>query len=978
MPQLPTGSITLLFTDIEGSTRLLHQLGNRYAVVLRECRRLLRAAFQQANGVEVDTQGDSFFVVFERAADAVAAAEHAQRALFTAPWPDEAVVRVRMGMHTGEPQPTDEGYIGLDVHRAARIMSAAHGGQVLLSQETRDLVKADLPEDVSLRELGAYRLKDIAHPNHLFQLVISGLPADFPPLTALSSQRPLRNIPSPTTSFIGREAEVVAISDLMRRDDVRLLTLIGTAGVGKTRLALQVAAQLGSFFTDGQCFVALDQVSSPEAVLPALAQSLNIQEEKERSLLEQVKAILREQAVLLILDNFEQVLPASLLITDLLAACPKLKVLVTSRVMLHLQAEHLFEVPSLPLPDSRLYEHLSAPATLSHYASVALFVQRASAVQPDFQLTRANANAVACICVHLDGIPLAIELAAARVRHFSPQTLLARLEHGLAVLQGEAQDIPARQQTLRGAIAWSYDLLEPAEQRVFRRFAIFVNGAMLEAADQICAGAEKEHVAEALVALVDKSMLQRQRREGDEERYGQLLTLREYGLERLSEAGELEATQAAHAEYFLSWVEQASTQLSGAEQANWLDSLDREYENVRAASDWLLQQAGTSVEPAEQALRLCIALLGFWEIRGYVAEGLALLERALTNRQGVAPSILAQALHGAALLALIEDDNARAEGFLRECQLLFRESGDRAGMANILQLQGNLALVRSSYKLARRMLEEALAMYQELGDGLSVASTREALAQIAITQGDYSKAQSLLEKNIASYLARGERYRVAYPLFLLARMLFLSQWDRAEAHARAEESLALFRAVGNKRFIAYALSLLGQIVLIEERDAGKAGSMVEESIAIFKSIADRFGTAEARIALARVKSFEGKHEAARACYQESWQLLKTIDAKELSAACLEGYGEVLVAPGTRGATNLAAKLWGTAATVRAAIVAPMPQVYRTAYRQALALARERLGEAAFQSAWAEGHSLSLEQVELSYREGSSTRSQAAS
>ena len=978
MPQLPTGSITLLFTDIEGSTRLLHQLGNRYAGVLRECRRLLRAAFQQANGVEVDTQGDSFFVVFERAADAVAAAVHAQRVLFTAPWPDEAVVRVRMGMHTGEPQPTDEGYIGLDVHHAARIMSAAHGGQVLLSQETRDLVKADLPEGVGLRELGTYRLKDIAHPNHLFQLVIPGLPADFPPLTALSSQRPLRNIPSPTTSFIGREAEVAAISDLLRRDEVRLLTLIGTAGVGKTRLALQVAAQLGSFFSGGQCFVALDQVSNPDAVLPALAQSLNIQEEKERSLLEQVKAILREQAMLLILDNFEQVLPASLLITDLLAACPRLKVLVTSRVMLHLQAEHLFEVPSLPLPDSRLYEHLSAPATLSHYASVALFVQRASAVQPDFQLTRANAAAIARICVHLDGIPLAIELAAARVRHFSPQTLLAHLEHGLAVLQGEAHDIPARQQTLRGAIAWSYDLLEPEEQRVFRRFAIFVNGATLEAAEQICTGAEKEHVAEALVALVDKSMLQRRMRDGDEERYGQLLTLREYGLERLSDTGELEATQAAHAEYFLSWVQQASTQLSGAEQAHWLDCLDREYENVRAASAWLLQQAGTSVDPAEQALRLCIALLGFWEIRGYVAEGLALLERALTNRRGVAPSILAQALHGAAMLTLIEDDNARAEGFLRECQLLFRESGDRAGMANILQLQGNLALVRSSYKLARRMLEEALAMYQELGDGLSVTSTREALAQIAITQGDYPKAQSLLEKNIASYFARDEQYRVAYPLFQLARMLFLSQWDRVEARARAEESLALFRAVGNKRFIAYTLSLLGQIVLIEERDAGKASSMVEESIAIFKSIADRFGTAEARIALARVKSFEGKHEAARACYQESWQLLKTMDAKEVSAACLEGYGEVLVALGTREATNLAVKLWGTAATVRAAIVAPMPQVYRTAYRQALALARERLGEAAFQLAWAEGHSLPLEQVELSYREGSSPRSQAAS
>ena len=959
MPQLPTGSITLLFTDIEGSTRLLQQLGNRYATVLRDCRRALRAAFQEGNGFEVDNQGDSFFVVFERAVDAVSAVVHAQRALFAARWPEGVVVRVRMGMHTGEPQPTDEGYVGLDVHCAARIMSVAHGGQVLLSRATRDLVTTDLPAGLQLRDLGAYRLKDIAGPNELFQLVIPDLPADFPPVSASSVGRPLRSLPSPATSFIGREAEVAAVCDLLKRADVRMLTLIGAAGVGKTRLALRVAAQLSSQFSDGLCFVALDQVSGVEVIHPALAQALNVQEEKEHSLFDQVKAALRDLSLLLILDNFERILPASLEVADLLAACPGLKVLVTSRVMLHIQAEHLFEVPPLPLPDPA---RLSALEALSQNASIALFVQRAQAVQPDFQLTAASAPTVARICARLDGIPLAIELAAARIRHFTPQVLLAHLERGLAVLQREARDAPARQQTLRAAIAWSYDLLEPLEQRVFRKLAVCTNGATQEAASRITSKPGEDDVSAVLEALVDKSMLLRQRREKRQERYGQLQTLREYGLELLAVTGELVATRTAHASYYLAWAEQAAPFLSGAEQLDWLDSLDQEYENLRSALEWLLEGSGSEVERAERALRLCIALLGFWEIRGYMGEGLAFLERALAARQGVPSPLQAQALHGAAFLALMLDDYARAQDLLRECQSLFRESGDRVGMANILQLQGNLALVTNSYKLARRLLDEALAIYREEGETSRIASTREALAQVAIAQCDYAAAQSLLEKDIASFQARGEQYRTAYPLYLLARMFFLSQLGQTEALALAEESLSLFRAVGDKRFIAYTLTLLGQILLMEKGgESSAASSMVEESIAALRSMGDRSGTARALIALARIRGFSGENEAAQRCYRESWQLLKITAARELEAACLEGYGEVLVALGMPG---VAVKLWGTAATLRATIVAPMPPAYKASYMRALASARERLGARAFQEAWAAGHALTIEQVTI--------------
>ncbi len=956
---LPTGTLTLLFTDIEGSTRLLQQLGSRYADLLRECRRLLRTAFQRRNGHEVDTQGDAFFVVFERAADAVSAATAAQQALFSARWPVGVSVRVRMGLHTGEPQSTEEGYIGLDVHRAARIMSAAHGGQVLLSQATCDLIASDLPEGVCLHDLGEYRLKDIVGQSRLFHLLIPGVPADFPPLSASRSQLPRSTIPSQSTSFVGREQECAAISEQLRRADVRLLTLIGTAGVGKTRLALQIATALTDLFADGICFVALERVSHTGEVLPAIAQALDVQEEKGIPLLAQVKASVRERSLLLVLDNFEQILPARLLIADLLADCPMLKILVTSRAMLHLQAEHLFEVAPLLLPAPRLIPDVEA---LARSAAVRLFVQRAQAVVPAFQLTAANAAAVAGICARLDGIPLAIELAAARTRHFSPQTLLARLEQGLAILQGKAQDVPVRQQTLQGAIAWSYELLGTTEQRVFRRLAVCASGATLEAAEQVCAaaGGLDESVSVVLEALVDQSMLQRQEREKDEVRFWLLQTLREYAAECLSEAGELADTRAAHAAYFLAWVERVAPLLSGAEQVHWLDQLDHEYENVRSALAWTLE--GTGLEPGrgEQALRLCTALMGFWEIRGYINEGLAFLERGLASGRDVEPVVRAQALHGAGFLALMQDDHTRAEAFLRESQLLFREGGDTAGMAHILSLQGSLAIVKNSYKVARRLLEEALAIYRESRDLHRAASTREALAQVAIAQCDYDRAHALLEQNLIFYRAQGEQYSAAYPLYHLARAGFLARGERTQARSLAEESLALFRSVGNRRLIAYTLNLLGQVSGVEGEDE-RARAMLEESLTIFKAVGERSGSAEVLISLARLASNQDEHEVAQSFYEESWELLRAIGARESAATILEGYGEILAA---QGALNQAVQMWGTAATIRAAIVAPIPPVYRTTYIRSVAAARESLSKEIFQAAWLEGSRTPWEQVVL--------------
>src|SRR5947207_2111501 len=576
MLDFPTGTITLLFTDIEGSTLLLQHVGEQYSRVLAQCRQVLRTAFQQFHGHEVDTQGDALFFAFARATDAVSAAVAAQRALASHTWPEGVAVRVRMGLHTGEPQPTAEGYVGMDVHLAARIMSAGHGGQVLLSQTTRHLVEKHLREGVSLQDLGEHRLKDLQQKSHLFQLVIAGLPADFPPLKALDTHP--HNLPVQPTPLIGRQREVAAVQQLLLREDVRLLTLTGPGGSGKTRLGLHVAAELSDHFTDGIYFVNLAPISDAELVVPTIAQTLGMKESPTRSMVEQLQIFLQEKQLLLVLDNFEQVVSAAPRLSDLLARCSHLKLLVTSRAGLHLLAEHEFAVPPLSLPDLK---HLPTLVRLSQYESVALFIARAQALQPDFQVSNATAPAVAEICARLDGLPLAIELAAARIKLLPPPALLARLGQRLAVLTSGGRDAPARQQTLRKTIEWSYQLLDAEEQRLFRRLSVFVGGCTLEAIEAVCGTLDKsigvERVLDGVGSLIDKSLLQQTEQEGEEPRLLMLETIWEYALEALSATGELETAQQAHAAYYLALAEQAEPELEGPRQARWFERLEREH-----------------------------------------------------------------------------------------------------------------------------------------------------------------------------------------------------------------------------------------------------------------------------------------------------------------------------------------------------------------------------------------------------------------
>ncbi len=485
MPQLPAGTITFRFTDIEGSTRLQQQLRDRYAEVIEEHHRLLREAFAAHAGREVDTAGDGFFVAFARATDAIAAAIQVQRSLAGHRWPRGATVSVRMGLHTGQPNAAGAKYIGLDGHRAARSASVAHGGQVLVSQTTADLVDRDLPRGVQLIDLGDHRLRDLDRAERLYQLTAPGLTIEFPPLRTVSEHP--NNLPLQLTSLIGRDREIEALTALLRADGARLVTLTGSGGSGKTRLAIRLAAELIEDFADGAFFVSLADIGDAGLVAPAIAQTLDVREARRIALLDSLKAFLRERSLLLLLDNFEQVLDAGPPVAELLTACPGLRVVVTSRSALHVRGEREFPVPPLALPDLR---HTPDPAALSESAAVTLFLDRARAVKPDFAVTDETLCQIAEICARLDGLPLAIELAAARCRLLPPAAMLARLAgseraSSLQVLTGGARDLPARQRTLRDTIAWSYGLLGADEQTLFRRLAVFTGGFTFDAAEAV-------------------------------------------------------------------------------------------------------------------------------------------------------------------------------------------------------------------------------------------------------------------------------------------------------------------------------------------------------------------------------------------------------------------------------------------------------------------------------------------------------------
>jgi predicted ATPase/class 3 adenylate cyclase len=901
MARQPSGTVTFLFTDVEGSTRLLQEVGgDRYAEALDLHRRLLRDAFRRHDGYEVDCEGDSFFLAFSQAREAVLAAQEAQLALAEYGWPDGHPLRVRIGIHTGEPLVAPPKYVGLDVHRGARIMAAGHGGQVLLSHSTRK----ELDDDWPVVDLGEHRLKDLLQPEHLFQLLIKGLPSEFPALKTLGN-RPT-NLPTQPNPLIGRDSEIRAVTELLRPDNVRLVTLTGPGGTGKTRLALQVGAELLDEFRSGVFFVSLAPVVDEDLLIPTVAQALAVREVAGEDLGETLRAYLTDKEILLVLDNLEHIISAAPSVAELLSAVPELRVLVTSRERLHVAAEHVYEVPPLMLPESGHED----PTALLENGAIALFTARAKTASPSFELTEENAPDVVAVCRQLDGLPLALELAAARIATLSPRSLLNRLEERLPLLTGGPRDAVQRHQTLRDTLEWSHNLLAESEQTFFCRLAIFVDGCRLDAAESVCWSATGGVPAlDVLQSLIDKSLL-RQRSDPDgERRFWMFETIREYAGTRMEERGEVEVHARRHAEHFLELAEQAEPYLWAQQTHDWLPRLAVEQPNLRAALKHAL-----SVQDAGLALRLAGALYSFWEIRGQHREARAWLSQGLALKGAVPDEWRAKALIGAGRATAWEFDWPAAIELLDEAAALCRGLGDVEGVGRCLGFIGHARLFTGDSAGAAAVLNEGLDLARRTGDGRSVARALNNAAAAALEGRDFDRARDMYEEVARIAQADDQKLNSAMSAIQLGYVDTLSgEYDRAAEHL--DEGVRLFAAMGETTWTPMAQRYIGLLALL-------IGQIDEAESVLRKSLTD------------------GREQA------PAWQLVYWLEGLAVVAAVKD--------EGVRASTLLGATdgLWQR---FRLAILEESRQL-RARYEGEIARGKSH------HEAWARGHAMTLDQA----------------
>lgn len=952
MSSPPSGIITFLFTDIEGSTRLSQEYPDTLPSALERHHSILDKAVKSNNGYVFEIVGDAFCCAFENSEDAIKAAVEAQTMLSEEKW-EGAVIKVRIGIHSGEAEWSGKTYSGyITLARTARVMSSAYGEQIIISKVTYELAKEKFDSvkesRISFRDLGERRLKDLIQPIQIYQVISKGLRTDFPPLLTLDA-RP-NNLPLQLTSFIGRESEMRLIKSMI--SETHLFTLMGSGGAGKTRLALQAAAELIDNFSNGVWIVELAQLSEPSYILPEIASALNINLDPKKNIRDVVLDFLREKELLLILDNCEHMIDeCASIINTLLRSCKKLRIIASSREALRITGETTYRVPSFRLPDpkkSRTVEEVS------EYEAVRLFIDRAVAIKNDFKITDANANKVAKLVSQLDGIPLAIELAAARVKVLTVEEIYEKLSNRFTLLTGGNRTALPRQKTLRAMIDWSYDLLSEPEKKLFERLSVFSDGWILEAAEEICSDEKIEsyEILDLLSNLVDKSIVI-VKESGDENRFNMLETLRQYGSEKLNSSEDKHKIQKKHFDVYSKLMEGADQKLGGAEQKEWVIRYDTEVDNIRESLKWAV-----SNDPGS-ALRLALNAANYWDTKYYYTEALEFLDSILNKDNEFDKKLFAGAQRWKGFFLKQTGKIEEAKELLERSNIIARESGDLKECASSDSLLGVIALEEGDYEIAKEYLNKGLELSNELKDKSRTAFAQYCLGGIAYMQTDYGEAKRLIEESLKLYRELKDLKQIGISLGNLGTVEF-QLGNLQNALKLYEEYLSISRELDNKKGITYALLNISYIYNLEKEYA-KAREYQLESLEIGEEIGNKNIIALSLLSLGSSEQKAENYSAAKEMFIRSFKMFDGLKDKyqvvesilllsEVQHSLNEHYHSAVLL----SAFDALYKILGI----------QMNKINADDFQTCLNSLKSEMSEKEFESAWEKGRSATFENIKM--------------